>query len=84
MVLTFYTVEGEKETSCGQFHGSVNRYSGIINPLSEFTENFLQEKIMFYRQKNRRLADLRMIDDQIKSDCKNSCFLPYICIYASP
>ena len=25
---------------------------------------------MFYRQKNRRLADLRMIDDQIKSDCK--------------
>jgi len=24
---------------------------------------------MFYRQKNRRLADLRMIDDQIKSDC---------------
>jgi len=58
-----------KQTTCGQIRSSVNRYSDIINPLSEFTENFLQEKIMFYRQKNRRLADLRMIDDQIKSDC---------------
>lgn len=61
--------EFDKETDCGKIRSSVNRYSDIINPLSEFTENFLQEKIMFYRQKNRRLADLRMIDDQIKSDC---------------
>ncbi|XP_002169063.3 uncharacterized protein LOC100203318 [Hydra vulgaris] len=64
-----FVKEIERKTSCDQLKSSVNRYSDIINPLAEFTEDFLQEKIMFYRQKNRRLADLRMIDDQIKSDC---------------
>eukprot|EP00111_Clytia_hemisphaerica_P008017 TCONS_00023302-protein len=61
--------DSDNSTLCGQLRSSVDRYQQIVNPLAEFTESFLQEKIMFYRQKNRRLADLRMIDDQIKSDC---------------
>ena len=69
-IIIFYFFLTENTTLCGQLRNSVDRYQQIVDPLSDFTESFLQEKIMFYRQKNRRLADLRMIDDQIKSDCE--------------
>jgi hypothetical protein len=56
-------------TPCDQLKRSVSHYGDVVNALTEFTKKFLQERNIFRRQKNHRLADLRMIDDQIKSDC---------------
>ena len=62
-------IEFSSGTPCEQLKRSINHYGDVVGALTDFTKKFLQERNIFRRQKNHRLADLRMIDDQIKSDC---------------
>eukprot|EP00794_Sanderia_malayensis_P006760 gene6760-7520_t len=58
-----------KKSHCPKVIDGMNAYREMIKVASGIAENFFEERISFLKTKNRHLAALRDIEDQIKSDC---------------
>ena len=70
--INFFQGEAAKKSSCTSFKDSLRGYRDILRVASGVAENFFEEKISYLKSKNRQLAALRDIEDQIKSDCEFS------------
>ena len=62
--------KGTKKSVCASVHNAMQDYADILRVASGIAENFFEEKIAYLKSKNKHLATLRDIEDQIKSDCE--------------
>lgn len=67
---SFVQGEATKKSSCTSFKDALRGYRDILRVATGIAENFFEEKISYLKSKNRQLAALRDIEDQIKSDCE--------------
>ena len=57
-------------TPCSRLEKDLKEYNELVTVMSEFAESYVKEKITSLKSKNRRFAELRDVEDQLKSDCK--------------